>query len=210
MHKVRISTVIKLLLKSLIIPIIVVLSLSRFNVFEYMTFIPTDYQYEVGLTVYLALAECIYSLIENLIEQKKSTISCTFYISSQDINIQNTPLIVCDDALGVASINCHLEVSGNLNTIRESVLNLELPSWLTAQINVQDTVLSYQQNTLKWEFNRMLPSTGTNPFPAKYECKISLIKNSSGDNMTIPLEPQIQKKWGLKFKTNGFRIQNGA
>lgn len=206
----RVSTIIKVLLKAIIVPVIVVFGLSKFNLFEYMTFIPTDYQYEVGLTFYLAFMEAVYGFVENAIEQKKSKITCTFYVSDADRNIENTPLIVCDNDVGVAIINCHLEVSGNLKKIRKSVLKLELPSWLTAQINVQDTVLSYGSNVLSWKFDRMLPSTGVNSLSAEYKSRISLIKNSSGDNMTIKLEPQIQKKWGLKFETNGFRIQNGA
>ena len=210
MHKVRISAGIKLFLKSVIIILIASFFVYKFNISEYMKFIPPDYQYETGLALYMAGIEFLYDFIESLIEQKKSTILCTFYTSPQDINIENTPLIICDDAIGVANINCHLKVSGNLKKIRKSVLNLELPSWLDAQINAQYTVLSYQQNELKWTFDRMLPTTSTKPFSAEYKCKISFMKNTIGDNMIIPLEPNIDKKCGIKFKTNGFKIQNGV
>ena len=60
----RVPTIVKLILKSLIIPIVAVISLNYFNLFEYVVFVPEDYRYEVGLTVYLAISETIYGLIE--------------------------------------------------------------------------------------------------------------------------------------------------
>lgn len=210
MHKVSLSTIIKVLLKSIIIPIVVVFGLSKFNLFEYIAFIPKDYQYEVGLTVYLAVLETVVGLIESWMEQKKAKIMCIFYISESDKNISNTPLVICDNDMGVANIKCHLEVSGNLKRIRSCTFKLELPSWLTAQINVQDTVLKYEGNTLIGKFDRMLPRTGTSNILATYNSKIALIKNSSGDNMTIDLKPEICKNIGITFVTNGFRIQNGV
>ena len=61
----RVPTIVKLILKSLIIPIVAVISLNYFNLFEYVVFVPEDYRYEVGLTVYLAISETIYGLIES-------------------------------------------------------------------------------------------------------------------------------------------------
>lgn len=64
----RVPTIVKLVLKSLIIPIIVILCLNFFNLFNYITFVPIEYQYDVGLTVYLAVAEAIYTLIKKHIK----------------------------------------------------------------------------------------------------------------------------------------------
>ena len=90
------STIVKLFLKSLIIPLVVVISLSYFNLFNYVIFVPQDYRYEVGLTVYLAIAETIYGLIESWIEQKQATIKCIFYVSDIDKDINNNLSIMCD------------------------------------------------------------------------------------------------------------------
>ena len=46
----RVPTIVKLILKSLIIPIVAVISLNYFNLFEYVVFVPDDYRNEVGLT----------------------------------------------------------------------------------------------------------------------------------------------------------------
>ena len=74
----RVPTIVKLILKSLIIPIVAVISLNYFNLFEYVVFVPEDYRYEVGLTVYLAISETIYGLIESWIERKQATVKCIF------------------------------------------------------------------------------------------------------------------------------------
>lgn len=68
----RVPTIVKLVLKSLIIPIIVILCLNFFNLFNYITFVPIEYQYDVGLTVYLAVAEAIYTLIKKTYRTKTS------------------------------------------------------------------------------------------------------------------------------------------
>ena len=81
----RVPTIVKLILKSLIIPIVAVISLNYFNHFEYVVFVPEDYRYEVGLTVYLAISEIIYGLIESWIERKqRTTVKCIFYVSDID------------------------------------------------------------------------------------------------------------------------------
>lgn len=87
---------------------------------------------------------------------------------------------------------------------------MELPSWLTAQISTSDTVLSYTGNLLIWEFDKMLPETGISNQSATYKSKISLIKNTSGNNISIKLEPQMKKMKGIGFETNGFKVQNGV
>ncbi|MBE6070074.1 MAG: hypothetical protein E7211_20650 [Clostridium lundense] len=206
----RVSTIIGVLLKAIIIPVIAVLGLDKFNLFEYISFVPADYRYEIGLAVYLTLIEAVYGFIENIVNQRRANVICTFYISEGDEDIKNTPSIRCDDTIGVATINCHLQLSGNLKLLRKCKLYLELPSWLTSQVNVLDTVLSYTGNQLNWEFDRMLPTTGIKNQVAEYKNKISLIKNASGNNLTIELEPQMVRSRGVKFETNGFKVQNGG
>lgn len=73
----RIPAIVKLAFKSIILPIVVVVLLNCFNLFVYITIIPEEYRYEVGLTVYLAVAEAVYGFIGNFIEEKKST--CEMY-----------------------------------------------------------------------------------------------------------------------------------
>lgn len=206
----NVSTIIKIFLKAIFIPVIAVWGLSKFNIFEYITFVPQEYQYEIGLTVYLALIEAVYGLGENFIDSKKAKVVCVFFKSEMDKDGKNIPSIICDETMGVATINCYIELTGNLGRLRKCKLQMELPSWLTAQLSTSDTVLSYTGNLLIWEFDKMLPETGISNQSATYKSKISLIKNTSGNNISIKLEPQMKKIKGIGFETNGFKVQNGV
>ena len=74
----NVSTIIKIFLKAILIPIVTVWGLSKFNVFEYITFIPEDYQYEIGLTVYLALIEALYEFGEKFVDSKRQKLYVSF------------------------------------------------------------------------------------------------------------------------------------
>lgn len=206
----KVPTIIKIILKAILIPILVVWCLNKFNLFEYITFVPEEYQYEIGLTVYLALVESLFGFGENFIDSQKAKVVCVFFESEADKDEKNIPSIICDETIGVATINCFIELTGNLGRLRKCKLKLEVPSWLTAQVGTSDTVLSYAGNLLTWEFDKILPETGISNQSATYKGKISLIKNISGNNISIKLEPQMQKIIGVRFETNGFKIQNGV
>lgn len=206
----KVFTIIKIMLKAILIPIVAVLCLGKFNLFEYITFVPEEYQYEIGLTVYLALIEALHGFGKNFINSKKAKIACVFFKTETDKDEKNVPFIICDETIGVATINCYIELTGNLKRLRKCKMQMELPSWLTAQVSTSDTVLSYTGNLLIWEFDKMLPETGISNQNAAYKNKISLIKNISGNNISIKLEPQMKKIKGIAFETNGFKIQNGV
>lgn len=135
----KVSTITKILLKAILIPIVAVLGLSKFNLFEYITFVPEEYQYEIGLTAYLALIETLYGVGESFIDSKKAKVVCVFFKSETDKDRKNIPSIICDETIGVATIDCYIELTGNLERLRKCKLQMQLPSWLTAQISTSDT-----------------------------------------------------------------------
>lgn len=205
----KIPMPIKVFLKSAILMLIAVFCLNKYNFFEYITFIPKDHLYETGLTVYLSVVEAIYAVVVSKTKKNEAKIRCIFYISEINKDIKNTPVIICDENMGVATISCHLELSGNVKKLRKSKLCLKLPEWLTSQANASDVVLEYFQNCLSWEFDRMLPETGFNGQIAECKNKISFIRNVADNNMSIELKPQIEKKCGVKLETNSIIIRNG-
>ncbi len=207
----NVSTIIKRLLKALLIPFVTVLVLSRFNIFGYITFIPEDYRYEAGLTAYLALIEALYGFGEKYIDSKKAKIVCIFFKSETDRNGVNIPTVICDENMGVAVIQCDIKLTGNLGRLRRCELQMGLPSWISAQINASDEVLSYTENLLIWDFSRILPETGVSNQNVRHASRISLIRNTSENNISIKLQPQMKKKIRrISLETNGFTVQNGV
>lgn len=62
----------------MVVNLVTVLELSKFNLFEYITFVPEEYQYEIGLTVYLTFIETLYGGGKSFIDSKKAKVVCVF------------------------------------------------------------------------------------------------------------------------------------
>ena len=72
------SSIIKILFKAIALPIIAMFVLNKWNLCEYITFIPEDYRFEAGLALYMALLEAVAEFIEYVIAKANATIICTF------------------------------------------------------------------------------------------------------------------------------------
>lgn len=210
MRKVRFSSVIKIILKSLLIPLIAMFAISKFNLFSYITFIPKDYRFESGLTFYLVIIETLWSFFAQIIEKSRANVTCIFCRTEEEENINNIPTVVCDDCIGVAYLQCHVILEGNLKVLRKNALNLALPQWLSTQISANDTVLSYRDNMLNWDFCEILPENGTISQNVEYKVKIPFIRNNSNNTLSVTLRPQLKKNLtniAINFKTNEAKIQ---
>ena len=205
-------TLLKTIFISFLTPVIALFLVDIFNPFEYVRFvnISVDTMYEFGITTYMTILGVAIKLIEDFLESKKAYIICTFYLKENDKDINNVPLIACDEQVGVATINCYLKLAGNLKRLRKCELELALPSWLDAQLNISDTVVDYVDKRLVWKFDGVLPESGIDEQIVKCKTKISLIKNDNVNDIYILLVPQIRKIYGVSFKTNGFKVQNGG
>ena len=116
----KIPTTMKLILKSLIIPILAIIMLDRFNLFDFIAFVPDGHRYDIGFTMYSAAIGIIHGVIENYIEQNQANIKCIFFSSKNDKDIKSNPLVVLsDDDMGVASINCLIEIEGNSEILKK-------------------------------------------------------------------------------------------
>ena len=79
----KVSTMITIILKAILVPIVAIFFLNKFNLFEHITFVPEEYQYEIGLTAYLALIEALYGFGENFINSKKASVVVCYPSSRQ-------------------------------------------------------------------------------------------------------------------------------
>lgn len=206
-------TVIWMIFKVIIAPSISIYLLNEFNLFSYITFIPEDKMFEVGLTAYLAVFETLFSFLEKIIRNQQAYISCVFYKDKTEENINNTPTIICNASTShVANICCHIELSGNLNRLRKSQLSLKLPDWLSSQVLATDNVLKYNENTLYWNFDKLLPNEKNNKHTADCVIAIPFIQCADQERLQITLAPKQEKNWCKKFlvnfKTNSFKVCN--
>lgn len=202
------SSIIKILIKAVFLPIIAMFVLNKWNLCEYITFIPKDYRFEAGLASYMAILEAAAEFIEYLILKANATIICTFYTDERREDSHAKPIIIMNESsMGVASIWCHITLDGNYKKLRETEICLDIPQWFSAQLDA-DSSLEQNNHQIKWNVSVLLPRhDNKKEIHTEMRMKISFIRNSTND-VFIDLEPTITKKWGLAFETNGITIQS--
>lgn len=205
---------IKIALEALLIPLIAMFLLHKFNLFNYITFIPENYRFDAGLTCYLAILEALFETVIYFLSKQQADIVCVYYRDKREMNITNAPVIVCEESMGgTASFRCHVKISGNIKRLRSAGISMELPSWVTAQIERNDLVMSYENNTLSWDFKRLLPEKSDFEQFAEYDSKIGIIRTQADNSLSIKVQPQFQNKrlfegLGIRFKSNHVVIMN--
>lgn len=197
------------LLKAVAVPLTAVFILGKFNLFDFITFIPEDHRFDVGLTIYMAILESVILIVEDYIQKSEASISCIFYLKDDDKNPRYRPVVsLKSENNDVAYIKCHIKISGNLKKLRKTKILLDLPKWVSTQVNQNDNILSVQKTTLQWNFSNVLPAQKSN-LSEYMECdlKIPFIKQSN-NHISIDLNPKIDPTKRIDFKTNGLTIRN--
>lgn len=205
----------RILIKIIICTIFSVYLISKFNIFDLMIFVPESLKYEVGLIIYNSIAQFGLECIEKQIDKRKAKIKFIFYVSGQDKDINTNPRIRCKESLGTANINCIVEVCGNSKLLKKCNLYLELPFWLSSQLDKKNMSLSYADNKIKWDLTSLvIGNNNINPNkPNSGIYKLHFISNSDEDT-NIYLEPKLEKSFRVKFRvkleTNKLNIKNGG
>lgn len=210
----KIFSVLFIIAKAICVPLISMVAVNKWNVIAHLDFllhIQKDKQFDLCLTVYLAVAEGICTCIEKLIQSKSAKISCVFYTRASEKNEKNIPRIVCStETAHVAKIFCDIEVTGNLKAIRKESLELTLPEWVSSQIPQNETVLKYNNQTLIWSFKKLIPEN-TKSSSAKHTIEIPFIDNMDEGISSVCLQPQrvglIKRPW-IGLNTNKFELCN--
>ena len=202
------TSIIKILIKAILFPIIAMFMLNKWNLCEYVTFIPENYRFEAGLTLYMAILEAFAEFIKYFIVKANAAIICTFYTDERREDNHANPIIqMSDSSMGIASIWCHIILNGNYQKLLGSEVCLDIPQWFSAQLDV-DSYLKQEANQIKWNVSTLLPEhDNRREVHTEIRMKISFIRNEI-NNASIVLEPTVKKKRGLKFETNGITIQN--
>lgn len=182
--------------------------LHKWNVCEYITFIPEEYCFQAGLSLYLAILEAAIGFIEYFIAKGQASIMCTFYTSERTEDIRDKPIIrISDSSMGVASIWCHIILNGSYKKLCGTEIYLDIPQWLSVQLD-SNSSLEQRDHKIKWNVSVLLPAhDNKKSVYTEIRMKISFIRNNL-DNISIDLEPTINKKMGLEFSTNRVTIQN--
>lgn len=191
--------------KSVILPLLAIFAVHRFNVFVGFNQITDDQAFDIGLACYLAIFEALISAFESIIENKKANIVVTFSERKDDYNDDICPIMVCDPAKNVRYLWCHITLDGNYSRLRNACLEISLPSWLSSQSNTP--YFTYGNDRLVIDLNHSLPLSGQGHHTIQH-LKIPFIINSGSTTFEITLLPHLKNK-GLmvKLESKGFRAK---
>lgn len=206
----KIPVTVRIMLRAILGPVFAVIMVSKFNLFNYITFVPEEYKYEVGLTAYLAIAEAILEIIEIFGEKNSATVTCVFYRRESEINIKNTPTVSC--SMGTASIKCQIALSGSAKVLRDAKLSLVLPTWLSSQADMSNLIMKYDCQKITVPFNEVIPTNNQKVTSVEITIPIPLIQNMDDGILSNTLAAEIEAKWFNKiridYKSNSFTISN--
>lgn len=199
------SSLVFTVIKGILMPIVAIFLVNGWNFFDSISFIPSDKVYEVGLTAYLCILECICFKVINLVKSNKSNIECVFFNSGADNSIDNTPEISFVN--DVAYINFRLKLSGKAKKLRKNVLMISFPDWLDIQ-SVNNSSMSVIDNKkCKFILDKMISNSDTNVENVCITFKVAVIKNYTSDsNCSITLIPELEKKLLYEFSFNKFKL----
>lgn len=200
--------ILKILIKAILIPFIALFVLSKWNMCDHITFIPEDYRFEAGLTLYMAVLEAVAGFFEYFIEQKQTTVQCIFYDNERKEDSNSKPVVCISSArMDVAIVWCHLVLEGNWKRLKESEIVLDIPTWFSVQPDATG-VINQADGKLTWNIAALLPPHDNKKKQrVENRMKLSLIRNTPNAN-EIDLEPTINRALGKGFLTNGLTIRN--
>lgn len=81
------------IIKMIIVPLVAMFFTKAWNPSQLFSFIPEEYFYEAGLTLYVAALEGIAELAEHLIKKSDITIQCIWYTDERLENSHSKPQI---------------------------------------------------------------------------------------------------------------------
>lgn len=207
----KLSSFVTITIKSVFAPILAMFILSKCNICDYLSFIPDGYKYESGVTLYVALILLFIEAITEFINKSKAQIQCVFYPDySKESSVYKPEIVLSGNQLGVSAIYCHLIIEGNYKTLKDTRIDMEIPSWFGIQSDGKNCI-SQEGSTITWDISKLLPTNDpTNDVFVECRDKLLFVKNNN-NNSFIVLEPIIRKnikKHNISFKTNGFVVRN--
>lgn len=214
LYKVKKDILLKIVIGAILLPLVSMYLVNKFNFFSYFDFIPEDQRFDAGLGVYFAIFDLMYEYIVYYITKQHTQITVVLYTVAREENINNTPTVICSETGGgVASLTCHIKLEGNLKRLKKCNLIMPLPSWVSTQIPQNDVAMSFRNGSLTWDFANILPASGDSEQNSEYVSKIALIRNQSDNTLSVTICPQLKKEhmWdsvAVSFKTNQAIIQN--
>ncbi len=190
--------------------IIGILAANKFNVFEFMTFVPEDYTYEVCITTYFVIADVIIDTLLNAISNflKPMFISeLEVVISHQGTTINTDTDITLefnDDDLTQANIL--VRIKGKKSHFENIDLIIKKPAFAEIQSTYKRQEVIVDRDNYCIKLADLFGNSST--IDSSQTFKIVMIQDSVDGDTSMLLTPELSKKrFGLIYKHNNANLK---
>lgn len=182
------------ILASLIGTLIALVLVNLFNIFEYISIIPADSRYDIGITIYFTLIEIavdmLYDKSLKYIESSKAHIEAILYLPNQEYNVEAVPNVRLND-YGMAEMRLHIGLSGKSNKIKNSTIMILAFQYADMQFEGRGTGAQIDnQGNLVIDLKDLC--NNRTEIKCEEEYKIVLQRGAIDNGSEIVLEPEIK------------------
>lgn len=183
---------------------------NKFNLFEFLTFIPTDYVYEVCITVYFAIIDVILEILRELLcnflkEKFFSEIEVIIYQTNTEPNIKNNPTLIFNSEDQTEA--CILvSVKGNKKHFKNARIQIENPACAEIQGNYKSRAVSIDNDTYCISLEDLFGGYNKSNFEQKF--RIVLAQIPVDDECIAEIRPEIiKKRFNVLYKHNCAKVK---
>ena len=201
----------------LIASLIAIICLNFWNIFDYVKFIPEEYRYDTGVTIYFSIAEILIGYV--LIAIKKKCFADIEVIVKDSKSAKTkgdllyNPTIVLDNQFGLSEFTINIKVNGSYDNLKNVKICIPHNHLSTMQIDLhRDYVLMDENNDCNVMLDKWLDNS-SKYIESNISFKISLIKDVDDTNETMKVEPECKyiknnlRRFLINFKKNYMTLQ---
>lgn len=169
------------------------LAVNIFNIFDYWLFIPEDYRYEVGITIYFAIADTtLTNTVDWIKENYYSRISCIMKVKGMKSNIFSTPEVDFNE-LDLAEVFLHIHVKGKKKSLSDVFIQIPSLAVASMQLNTRNTFATIIKDGSCIVKIGQLFGNVENQTEVEVEIPITFIKEPVDISSSIQITPKISR-----------------
>ncbi|MGL5676600.1 MAG: hypothetical protein ACRDDX_09305 [Cellulosilyticaceae bacterium] len=194
-----------LLIKCIAIPLVVIKAISLLNILDYITFIPKDKAFDLCLIIYLAIAEVIWSKLEEHVRTQKVSIQCIGSIPGQKSTLKTIPVIhFVED---VATIKFDITINGSAKKAAKNSIIIPFPTCVDVQVENKNVSVD-SKGVCTLDLRHIVNLNNEECVNTKYTFFASIIKNySETEGYEDSIIPKVQYKSKAIFDKNSLKLE---
>lgn len=190
--------------------IIGLLVANKFNVFEFMTFVPEDYKYEVCITTYFVIADVIVGIVGNGI----SNLLKTRFISELEVVLSHqattidsrTDITLAFNNDGLTEANILLRIKGKKKHFENVELLIKKPAFAEIQSAYRRKEVTIDRDNYRIKLVDLFGNSDL--IDSCQTFKIAMIQDAVDGDTSIILAPELsEKRFGLIFTHNNANLK---